>query len=90
MVLICFGRPPLGHIIKTNYIVFRNVDLRGFAQFWIFIRVCEKTLDILKTLGNMCILIIAFPVCEVINFETDFSFLIKPLSYMTKKGETKI
>ena len=36
-------------------------------------------------LGNMCIVIICFPVYDVINFETGLTFLIKPFSNMTKK-----
>ena len=31
----------------------------------------------------MCIVIICYPVCGVINFEINISFLIKPFSYMT-------
>ena len=33
----------------------------------------------------MCIGIVYFPDCEVINFEIKLSFLIQPFSYMTKK-----
>ena len=33
--------------------------------------------------------VISFPVCTVINFEINLSFLIKPFSYMTKKVKTK-
>ena len=32
------------------------------------------------------IVICCCPVCDVINFEISLSFLIKPLSYMTKKS----
>ena len=39
---------------------------------------------------NMCIAIICFPGCDVINFEINLSFLIKTFSYMTKKLRTKI
>ena len=45
---------------------------------------------LLKTLANMSIVIIWFPVCHVINFEINLSFLIKPVSYMTKKSVQKI
>ena len=31
---------------------------------------------LLEILGNMCIIITCFPVCDVINFEITFSFLI--------------
>ena len=33
----------------------------------------------------MYIAIAYFPVCDVINFETDLIFLMKPFFYMTKK-----
>ena len=38
----------------------------------------------------MCIVIICFLVSDVINFEINLSFLIKPFFYMTKKVKTKI
>ena len=41
-------------------------------------------------MDNMCIVIICFPVCEVINFEINLSFIKKVLSYLTKKVGTKI
>ena len=41
---------------------------------------------LLEIYGNMCILIICFPVYDVINL----SFLIRPFSYMTKEMRTEI
>ena len=39
----------------------------------------------------ICILqLIFFPGCDVINFEINLSFLIKPFSYITKKVTTNI
>ena len=37
----------------------------------------------------MCIMIVCFPDCDVINFENNLSFLIKPFFYITKKVRTK-
>ena len=37
----------------------------------------------------MCAVITCHPACDLINFIIDFSFLIKPFSYMTKKSEQK-
>ena len=34
--------------------------------------------------GNMCITIVCFTSCDVINFEIDLIFLIRPFFYMTK------
>ena len=39
----------------------------------------------LEILGNMCTVIIYFPVDGVTGFEINLSFLIKPLSYMTNQ-----
>ena len=39
-----------------------------------------------KISGNICIVIVCFPVCDVINFGIYLSFLIKSLSCMTKKS----
>ena len=38
----------------------------------------------------MCIAIACFPGCEVINFEINFIFLIKPFFYMTKNSKQKL
>ena len=39
--------------------------------------------------GNMCIVIICFPVDDIISIEINLSFLIKSLSYMTRKNQGK-
>ena len=39
---------------------------------------------LLEMLGNMCIVIIFYPVCDFINFKIYLSFLINPFSYMNK------
>ena len=44
---------------------------------------------ILEILGNMCIAIVWFPGCDVINFEISLIFLIKPFFYMTGKLRQK-
>ena len=43
----------------------------------------------LERSGNMCIVIICYSVCGVINFETFLSFLIKLLSCVPKISEQK-
>ena len=37
---------------------------------------------LLKILGNMCIAIVCFPGCDIINFEIDLIFSITPFFYM--------
>ena len=44
---------------------------------------------LLEILGNMCIAFVCLPGCDVINFEVNFIFLIKPFFYMTKKSRQK-
>ena len=44
---------------------------------------------LLEILGNMCIAIVCFPGCDVMNFEIILIFLIKPFFYMTKKSRLK-
>ena len=40
---------------------------------------------LLEILGNMCILITSFTICDVMNFENNLRFLIKLFSWMIKK-----
>ena len=41
---------------------------------------------LLKILGNVYIVIISFPVDDVINFEINLGSFIKPFSHQTKKS----
>ena len=41
---------------------------------------------LLEILDNMCIVIVYFPGCGVINFEIKLTFLINPFFYLTKKS----
>ena len=45
---------------------------------------------LLEILGNMCIAIVYFPSFEVIIFETNLVFLMKPFFYMTKNPRQNI
>ena len=38
----------------------------------------------------MCIAVVCFPGCDVINFEISLIFLIKPFFYIDQKIKTKI
>ena len=42
-----------------------------------------------EILGNMCVAIVCFSGCGVINFEINPIFLIKPFFYMTEKSRQK-
>ena len=45
---------------------------------------------LLEILGNICISIVCWPGCEVIKFEINLIFLIKPFWYMNKKSGQKL
>ena len=42
---------------------------------------------LLEILGDIGIVIICCPVCDVINFENSNGFLIKPFFFLTKKSK---
>ena len=44
---------------------------------------------LLEILGNMCIAIVCFPVCDIIHFEINLIFLIKPFFNMGKSSRQK-
>ena len=44
---------------------------------------------LLEVSGNMCIVIVCYAVCDVINFENYISFLIKPFSFINKRSSRK-
>ena len=44
---------------------------------------------LLEIFGEMCIAIVCFPGCDVMNFEINLIFLIKPPFCMTKKLRQK-
>ena len=45
---------------------------------------------LLEIFGNMCITIVSEPVWDVIEFEINLIFLIKPFRYITKKSRQKL
>ena len=45
---------------------------------------------LLKILAKMCIAIVCEPGSDILNFEINLIFLIKPLLYMTKKCKEKL
>ena len=40
---------------------------------------------LLEISGNICLVFVYYPVCDVVNFEINLSFFVKLFSYMTKK-----
>ena len=50
----------------------------------------SSSLFLFEILGNMCIKIVCYPGCDVMDFETNLIFLIKPFFYITKKSWQKL
>ena len=67
---------------RKSFLKLYSINWPSFKFAWLLL--------VLEMLGNICIVIICFPVCEVMNFEINLSILIKPFSYMTKKSGPKI
>ena len=45
---------------------------------------------LLEILGSMCVTILCWPGCDVIKFEINLIFFIKPFYYLTKKSRQKL
>ena len=48
-----------------------------------------EQISLFEILGNMCITVTCFLGCDIINFETNVVFLIKPYLHMTKTSRQK-
>ena len=46
--------------------------------------------SLLEILDNMCIKVVCKPGCDVMQFQINLIFLIKPFRYMTKKSRQKL
>ena len=66
-------------ILKENYFTIFSINWQNFIA-WLP--------SLLEILGNMCSAIICFPVYDVISFEINLSFLIKPLKSQDKNVNT--
>ena len=65
----------------------RKMFLMLYATYWPnFIVLLYLLLDIL---GSMCISIVCIPDCDMINFEINLLFLIKPFFCITKESQQK-
>ena len=62
---------------KVLGIVFVPDFVNGFSR---------KMFKMFEIKGNMCIAIVCFLGCDIINFEINLIFLIKPFLYMTKRA----
>ena len=91
-----FSEKRLG-IVAPLYIVYyfsKKIFLKLYSVNWPNFIVWLPL--ILEILGNMCIAIVCFPTCDVINFEINliflsaFPYLSKAVFYMTKKSRQNL
>ena len=65
---------------KKNYLILYSTNWPNFIV-WLPL--------LLKILGKMCIAIVCFQGCDIINFEVNPLFLIKPFLCVTKTSRQK-
>ena len=65
------------------------VNFEHISHFVLVFLLLTLNMQLTAGLLLMCIVIIYFPVYDVINFEVKLSFLIKSFFYMTKKSVQK-
>ena len=76
----------IGHVEKLHGF-WRKAFLKLYSITWrSFI---ARLLLVLEILDKMCIVIICFPVCEVMHFEINLSILIKPFFTSPKRQNKK-
>ena len=75
----------LQYILRMIFL--RKIFLMLYSINWPHFTVWLPLL--LDRLGNMSIAIICCPICDVINFENNHSFLIKSFFHINKKSEQK-
>ena len=65
---------------RKLFLTLYSISSQNFID-WFFL--------LLEILSNMCIIIIYFPIDDVIRFETNLSFVTKSLFYITKNVRTQ-
>ena len=84
-------------LYHTLFIIFQEkcfscyIRLTDLTKFHIRIAIASEILDIMciEILENMYIVIVCLPGCDVIKFQINLTFLIKPFFYMTKRPRKK-
>ena len=82
-----FLKKGLGPVSPLHFVLdfSRKIFLISYYINWLDFLVWLPLL--LQISANVCIVIVCYPVFDVINFEAYISFLIEPFSYMTKNSE---
>ena len=75
--------PPLNFVYDFSRKMFFMLHYINWPNFVVWFTL------LLEILGNMCIAIVCFPICDVINFEINLIFVIKPFFCMTKTSRQK-
>ena len=69
-------------LVSPSYFVYdfsRKIFFMLYSNNWL--NLIDWLPLVLEILGNMCIVIVSFPICEVTNFEINPIFLIKSFSF---------
>ena len=84
-----FSEKSLGLVSPPHYVYdfSREIFLMLHSSNWPYF--VAWLILVLEILGNTCITIVCQPGCDVIKFEINLIFLIKPFRYMTKKSRQK-
>ena len=98
LIFHIFRQSSSWHVIKANCIKLQTLDpkicsilifKKSIQEYFLHHILCmiflEKCFSF-YILGNMCITFVYFPGCDVINFEINLIFPIKPLFYMSDKS----
>ena len=66
---------------RKTFLMFHSINWPSFIV-WLPL--------LLEILGNMCITFVCYPGCDVIKYEINLIFLIKPFWYITKQSRQKL
>ena len=90
MLNFSFSEKGLGLVSPPHFVY-------GFSRKMLFMLYSLNWLNfiawlslLLKIFGNTCITIVCLPGCDIINFEINLIFLIKPFCYNAKKARQKL
>ena len=85
-----FSGKSLGIVSPPNFVydfsgkMFLMIHSINWPNFIVWLHLLLEILD------NICITIVCYPCCDVIKFEINLIFLIKPFYYMTKRSRQKL
>ena len=88
MLYLYYFKKGFGTSLSTTFC--RNFWRKIFLIYILLSEQISLSGYLLEISSNMWIVIVYYPVCDIINFEIYLSFLIKPVYYMAKNSEQKL